>query len=107
MRHAQVEDSSDDDEAPSGGGGSCRGGGKNKRVLANRQSAQRSRMRKIEFVGKLDKEAAELRAEISQLEPGRLMLCQRNAGKSQFPRARPCRNIRTACALMSGTGETA
>jgi hypothetical protein len=59
---AQEEPSSeedfDDDEDEGGGGG--RGGGKSKRVMANRQSAQRSRMRKLQFISDLEHSVARL-----------------------------------------------
>lgn len=55
---------SEDDEGGSSGG---RGGGKNKRVMANRQSAQRSRMRKLQFISDLEHSVARLQAGCSLL----------------------------------------
>mmetsp|Transcript_21490 Transcript_21490/g.59714 ORF Transcript_21490/g.59714 Transcript_21490/m.59714 type:complete len:297 (+) Transcript_21490:323-1213(+) len=40
-----------------------------KRIMANRQSAQRSRMRKMQYISELEKSVTRLHTEISQLNP--------------------------------------
>eukprot|EP00951_Prasinocladus_malaysianus_P014097 scaffold107259_cov46-Prasinocladus_malaysianus.AAC.1 len=42
---------------------------KAKRIMANRQSAQRSRMRKLQYTSDLEKSVSRLHTEISQLNP--------------------------------------
>jgi len=61
-----------------GSGDASPGGGAAKRVLANRQSAQRSRMRKLQFMSTLELSVDKLQAEVSSLAP-RLAAARRDA----------------------------
>ena len=73
----QADLSSDDDEDASGRGGSC---GSNKRVMANRQSAQRSRMRKLQFISDLEANVQSLENDIKSMNPMHSALRQKHAG---------------------------
>ncbi len=56
----QAEESSDEDDDDGSHGSGGRGGGKTRRVMANRQSAQRSRMRKLQFISDLENNVSRL-----------------------------------------------
>jgi hypothetical protein len=43
--------------------------GKSKRVLANRQSAHRSRLRKLQYIQDLENNVNRIQAEISHIQP--------------------------------------
>ncbi|EIE26362.1 hypothetical protein COCSUDRAFT_64454 [Coccomyxa subellipsoidea C-169] len=68
--------SSDDDGDEGGRGGSS---GSNKRVMANRQSAQRSRMRKLQFISDLEANVQSLENDIKSMNPMHSALRQKHA----------------------------
>ena len=74
---AQADLSSDDDGDEGGRGGSS---GSNKRVMANRQSAQRSRMRKLQFISDLEANVQSLENDIKSMNPMHSALRQKHAG---------------------------
>jgi hypothetical protein len=45
------------------------GNGKSKRMLANRQSAHRSRLRKLQYIQDLENNVSRIQAEIANLQP--------------------------------------
>jgi predicted RNase H-like nuclease (RuvC/YqgF family) len=90
----QFEESSDEDEEPN----SVRGGGRNKRVLANRQSAQRSRMRKLQFISDLENNVQQLQDDISKMEPALHMLRRRHAG-GPHTRSLQCNRLVINCQI--------
>ncbi|KAK9841862.1 hypothetical protein WJX81_007875 [Elliptochloris bilobata] len=65
----------EDEEADVGGGR-----GRVKRVMANRQSAQRSRMRKLQFISDLEAEVSRLQGDLAQLSPTVAALRTKHAG---------------------------
>lgn len=67
--------SEDEDFSPKGGSG------KNKRVMANRQSAQRSRLRKLQYIQDLENNVARLQNEICQIQPQLNFLQEKYAGE--------------------------
>lgn len=56
------------------------GRGRVKRVMANRQSAQRSRMRKLQFISDLEAEVARLQGDLEDLSPTVTALRTKHAG---------------------------
>lgn len=62
-----------DDEPPvkveAGGGETIRDPKRVKRILANRQSAQRSRVRKLQYISELERSVTTLQTEVSTLSP--------------------------------------
>ena len=91
--HAQDADEwtdGEDEEADVGGGR-----GRVKRVMANRQSAQRSRMRKLQFISDLEAEVNRLQADLEQLAPAVAALRTKHAGARPRPVAR-----RPGCARL-------
>ncbi|CAL8466641.1 g6177 [Coccomyxa elongata] len=68
--------SSDEEDDASGRGGSS---GSNKRVMANRQSAQRSRMRKLQFISDLEANVQSLENDIKSMNPMHSALRQKHA----------------------------
>lgn len=77
MLRKQAELSSDDDDEAGGRGGGCSG---NRRVMANRQSAQRSRMRKLQFISDLEANVTTLENDIKSMNPVHNALRQKHAG---------------------------
>ena len=69
--------SSDEEDDASGRGGNSGG---NKRVMANRQSAQRSRMRKLQFISDLEANVQNLENDIKSMNPMHSALRQKHAG---------------------------
>lgn len=57
------DSNSDEDDASPGSVG------KSKRVLANRQSAHRSRLRKLQYIQDLENNVSRLQTEIGQIQP--------------------------------------
>lgn len=56
------------------------GRGRVKRVMANRQSAQRSRMRKLQFISDLEAEVTRLQGDLEELSPTIAALRTKHAG---------------------------
>jgi len=95
--HAQDADEwtdGEDEEADVGGGR-----GRVKRVMANRQSAQRSRMRKLQFISDLEAEVNRLQADLEQLAPAVAALRTKHAGARPRPAARRpgCASLGAGC----------
>ena len=65
----------EDEDADVGGGR-----GRVKRVMANRQSAQRSRMRKLQFISDLEAEVMRLQGDLEELSPTVAALRTKHAG---------------------------
>lgn len=62
-------------------------GGKVKRVLANRQSAQRSRIRKLQHISELEKTLQGLQDDVHKLNPQLSKMLAKQAGTRQL---QPC-----------------
>lgn len=77
QRHAQGNDSGseEDDKSESYAG-------KSKRVLANRQSAHRSRLRKLQYIQDLENNVNRIQTEISQIQPQLTFLREKYSGES-------------------------
>ena len=73
--------SDDEDFSPKGRSG------KNKRVMANRQSAQRSRLRKLQYIQDLENNVNRLQSEIGQIQPQLTFLRDKYSGALVFPPA--------------------
>lgn len=56
------------------------GGGRNRRVMTNRQSAQRSRSRKLQYVSDLEAHTVGLQKDLADLQPQVALLKRRHAG---------------------------
>ena len=82
--------SDDEDFSPKGRSG------KNKRVMANRQSAQRSRLRKLQYIQDLENNVNRLQAEIGQIQPQLTFLRDKYSGALVFPPA-SCVSWMCAC----------
>lgn len=58
--------------------------GKSKRVLANRQSAHRSRLRKLQYIQDLENNVNRIQTEISQIQPQLTFLREKYSGIAPF-----------------------
>lgn len=58
--------------------------GKSKRVLANRQSAHRSRLRKLQYIQDLENNVNRIQTEISQIQPQLTFLRDKYSGMASL-----------------------